>query len=60
MARDRILPVSVCTLSFQHSERQLVDDPVPQFSIPNFLLERTGLPRVLTHRLAGETSHNQR
>jgi hypothetical protein len=33
---------------------------VPQLSIPKFLLERTGLPGVLTHRLAGEKSHSQR
>jgi hypothetical protein len=35
-------------------------DPVPQLSIPKFLPKRTGLPGVLTHRLAGGTSHNQR
>ena len=35
-------------------------DLVPQLSIPKFLLERTGLPGVLTYRLAGQTSHNQR
>ena len=35
-------------------------DPVPQLSIPKFLPERTGLPGVLTHRLAGGTSHSQR
>ena len=33
---------------------------VPQFSIPKFVLGRTGLPGVLTHRLTGETSHSQR
>jgi hypothetical protein len=31
---------------------------VPQLSIPEFLPERTGLPGVLTHRLAGGTSHS--
>jgi hypothetical protein len=35
-------------------------DPVTQISIPKFLPERTGLPEVLTHRLAGGTSHSQR
>ena len=35
-------------------------DPVPKMSIPKFLQERTGLPGVLTHRLAGGTSHSQR
>ena len=35
-------------------------DPVPQLSIPKFLPERTGLSGVLTHRLAGGTSHSQR
>jgi hypothetical protein len=33
---------------------------VPQLSIPKSLQERTGLPEVLTHRLAGGTSHSQR
>jgi hypothetical protein len=33
---------------------------VPQLSILKILLERTGLPGVLEHRLAGGTSHNQR
>jgi hypothetical protein len=33
---------------------------VPQVSIPKFLLKRTGLTGVLTHRLAGGTSHSQR
>jgi hypothetical protein len=32
-------------------------DPVPQLSIPKFLPERTGLPGVLTHRIARRTSH---
>jgi hypothetical protein len=35
-------------------------NPVPQLSIPKFLSERTGLPGVLTHRLAGGTSQSQR
>jgi hypothetical protein len=35
-------------------------DPVPQFSIPKFLPERSGLPGVLTHMLEGQRSHNQR
>ena len=35
-------------------------DPVPQLSIPQFLPERASLPGVLTHRLAGGTSHSQR
>jgi hypothetical protein len=35
-------------------------DPVPQLSIPNYCQERAGLPGVLTHRLAGGTSHSQR
>jgi hypothetical protein len=35
-------------------------DPVPQFSIPKFLLGRTGIPGVLTHRLTRERSHSQR
>jgi hypothetical protein len=30
-------------------------DPVPQLSIDKFLSKRTGLPVVLTHRLAGGT-----
>jgi hypothetical protein len=34
-------------------------DPVPKFTIPKFLPERTGLPAELTHRLAGGTSHSQ-
>jgi hypothetical protein len=33
---------------------------VLQLSIPKFLLETTGLPGVLTYRLAGGTSHSQR
>jgi hypothetical protein len=33
-------------------------DPVPHLSMPKFLTERTGLPGVLTHRLAGRTSHS--
>jgi hypothetical protein len=33
---------------------------VPQFSIPKFLLEITGLTGLLTHRLAGGTSNSQR
>jgi hypothetical protein len=33
---------------------------VPQLSITKFLLERTGLPEILTHRLAGKTSNSQR
>jgi hypothetical protein len=33
-------------------------DPVPQLSIPKFILERTSLPGVLTLRLAGGTSHS--
>ena len=28
-------------------------DPVPQLSIPKFLPEKTGLPGVVAHRLAG-------
>jgi hypothetical protein len=35
-------------------------DRLPQFSIPKFLLERIGLPGVLTHKFAGGTSHSQR
>ena len=35
-------------------------DPVIKLSIPKFLLEITGLPIVLTWRLAGRTSHSQR
>ena len=35
-------------------------DPVPQLSIPKFLPERTGLPRMLTDRLTGGTNHSQR
>ena len=35
-------------------------DPKPQQSIPKFLPERTGLPVILTHRLAGGISHSQR
>jgi hypothetical protein len=35
-------------------------EPVPELSIPKFFLERTGLPGVLTHRLAEQTSHSQR
>ena len=35
-------------------------DTVPQPSIPKFLLERNSFPGVLTHRLTGGTSHNQR
>jgi hypothetical protein len=35
-------------------------DSVPQLSIPNFLPERTDLPGVLTHRLAGGISQSQR
>lgn len=35
-------------------------DTVPRLSIPNVLLERTGLPGVLTGKLAGRTSHSQR
>jgi hypothetical protein len=34
--------------------------PCATASIPKFFLERTGLPRVVTHRLAGGTSHSQR
>jgi hypothetical protein len=33
-------------------------DSVPQLSIPKFLPKRTHLPRVLTHRLAGETNNS--
>ena len=33
---------------------------VPQLSIPKFLPERTGLPGLPTHRLAGGTIHSQR
>jgi hypothetical protein len=32
---------------------------MPQHSIPKFIQERAGLPGVLTHRLAGGTSHRQ-
>jgi hypothetical protein len=35
-------------------------DPVPQLSISKFLLEITGLIGVLTHRIAGGTSHSRR
>jgi hypothetical protein len=35
-------------------------DPLPQISIPRFLLERTGLSGVLTHRLTKEINHSQR
>jgi hypothetical protein len=35
-------------------------DPVTQLSIPKFLPETTDLTGVLTHRLAGGTSHSQR
>jgi hypothetical protein len=31
-----------------------------QLSIPKFLTERTSLPQILTHRLAGGTSQSQR
>jgi len=37
------------TFSFQLHPRA---DPVPQLTILKFLPERTGLPGVLTHRLA--------
>jgi hypothetical protein len=33
---------------------------MPQLSMLEFLPEGTGLPRVLTHRHAGGTSHSQR
>jgi hypothetical protein len=33
---------------------------MPQLSLPKFLPEKTGLSGVLTHRLAGGTSHRQR
>ena len=35
-------------------------DPVTQLSIPRYYWERAVLPGVLTHRLTGGTSHNQR
>ena len=49
---DKILPVSDCT-----PEHRVT---MPQLYISKFLLERTGLPGVLTHRLAEGTSHSQR
>ena len=33
--------------------------PVPQLTIPKFLLERSGLPGVQTHRFTGRTSPSQ-
>jgi hypothetical protein len=33
---------------------------MPQLSMSKFLKEKTGLPRVLTYRLAGGTSYSQR
>jgi hypothetical protein len=45
---ERTLPVSICTLE------------LTLLSISKLLPERTGLPGVLTHKLAGGTSHSQR
>jgi hypothetical protein len=35
-------------------------DPVPQLSIPKFLLRRAALPGVLTHRFTGRICHSKR
>jgi hypothetical protein len=35
------------------------DDPVPQITITKFIPDRTGLPGVLTQRLAKGKTHNQ-
>jgi hypothetical protein len=58
-AKNRILLVSACS-GRRSCAIMPGTDPVPQLSIPKFLLERPGIPGVLPHRLAGGTSHSQR